>query len=78
MCYYSGNQVFGGVNNQDMSLIEMCFYSRLYGILCQNRMYFEFQKLEKASLDAKTKAKAEEQARLAAEEQARLEAEAEE
>jgi hypothetical protein len=31
-CYYLENQVFGGVNNQDMSLIEMCFYSRLYGI----------------------------------------------
>ena len=23
---------FGGISNQDMSLIEMCFCSRLYGI----------------------------------------------
>ena len=32
-CYYSGNQVFGGATNRDMSLIETCFYSRLYGKL---------------------------------------------
>ena len=30
MCYYSENQVFRDATNQDMSLIEMCFYSRLY------------------------------------------------
>ena len=30
-CYYLENHVFGGVNNWDMSLIETCFYSRLYG-----------------------------------------------
>ena len=30
-CYYLENQVFGSVNNQDMSLIETCFYSRFYG-----------------------------------------------
>ena len=30
-CYYWENQVFGGATNQDMSLIETCFYSRLYG-----------------------------------------------
>ena len=27
MCYYSGNQVFGGATNRDMSLNETCFYS---------------------------------------------------
>ena len=32
-CYYLENQVFGSVNNRDMSLIEMCFCSRLYGSL---------------------------------------------
>ena len=26
-CYYSGNQVFGGATNQDMSLNQTCFYS---------------------------------------------------
>ena len=26
-CYYSGNQVFGGATNQDMSLNETCFSS---------------------------------------------------
>ena len=31
-CYYWKNQVFGGASNRDMSLIEMCFCSRLYGI----------------------------------------------
>ena len=31
-CYYLETQVFGGVNNRDMSLIETCFCSRLYGI----------------------------------------------
>ena len=30
--YYLENQVFGGVNNRDMSLIETCFCLRLYGI----------------------------------------------
>ena len=30
-CYYSGNQVYGGVTNQDMSLNETCFCLRLYG-----------------------------------------------
>ena len=30
-CYYLENQVFGGVNNWDMSIIETCFCSRLYG-----------------------------------------------
>ena len=30
-CYYLENQVFGGVNTRDMSLIETCFCSRLYG-----------------------------------------------
>ena len=29
---YLENQVFGDVNNRDMSLIETCFCSRLYGI----------------------------------------------
>ena len=28
-CYYLENQDFGGVNNQNMSLIEMCYSSRL-------------------------------------------------
>ena len=36
-CYYSENQVFGGATNRDMSLTETCFYSRLYGILTQNK-----------------------------------------
>ena len=31
-CYYLDNEVFGGVYNGDMSLIETCFCSRLYGI----------------------------------------------
>ena len=26
-CHYSGNQVFGGATNRDMSLNETCFYS---------------------------------------------------
>ena len=30
-CYYIENQVFGGATNRDMSLIETCFYSQLYG-----------------------------------------------
>ena len=30
-CYYSLNQVLRGVMNQDMSLNETSFYSRLYG-----------------------------------------------
>ena len=29
-CYYSENQFFGGVTNQDMSLNETCFCLRLY------------------------------------------------
>ena len=28
ICYFLEDQVFGGVNNRDMSLIEMCIYSR--------------------------------------------------
>ena len=31
-CYYLENQGFGGVNTRDMSIIETCFCSRLYGI----------------------------------------------
>ena len=27
-CYYSRNQVFGGISNQDMSLIDICFCSQ--------------------------------------------------
>ena len=30
-CYNIKNQVFGGATNRDMSLIETCFHSRLYG-----------------------------------------------
>ena len=32
-CYYWKNQVFGGATNWDTSLIETCFYSKLYGLL---------------------------------------------
>ena len=28
-CYYSENQVFGGVTNRDMSLNETCYYSKI-------------------------------------------------
>ena len=28
-CYYSGNQVFGGATNRDMSLNETCYYSKI-------------------------------------------------
>ena len=28
-CYYSENQVFRGATNQDMSLTETCFYSKI-------------------------------------------------
>ena len=28
-CYYSENQVFGGVTTRDMSLIETCYYSEI-------------------------------------------------
>ena len=31
-CYYLENQVFGVVNNRDMSLIELCFCLRLLGM----------------------------------------------
>ena len=47
-CYYLENQVFEGVNNQDLSLIETCFRSRLYGIrtlkpyLCALTTQFSF------------------------------------
>ena len=39
-CYYIENQVFGGATNQDMSLIETCFFSRLYG-MSTLRIWFE-------------------------------------
>ena len=42
-CYYLENQVFGGVSNWDMSLIETCFYSRLYGRISE----FIFEKGKK-------------------------------
>ena len=42
-CYYLENQVFGGVSNRDMSLIETCFYSRLYGRISE----FIFEKGKK-------------------------------
>ena len=32
-CYYTENQVFGGVTKRDMSLNETCFCSRLYSSL---------------------------------------------
>ena len=40
-CYYLENQVFGSVNNRYMSLIEMCFYSRLYGMYVLKPLHFQ-------------------------------------
>ena len=31
-CYYSENQIIGGATNQDMSLNETCFYSKIQKI----------------------------------------------
>ena len=43
-CYYLENQVLGGVTNWDMSLIEKCFYSQIYGIQTWFLLYyFKFQ-----------------------------------
>ena len=42
-CYYLENKVLGSVTNQDMSLIETCFYSRLYGMyrICKWSIYVQ-------------------------------------
>ena len=42
-CYYLENQVFGGVSNRDMSLIETCFYLPLNGRISE----FIFEKGKK-------------------------------
>ena len=49
-CYYWKNQVFGCATNRDMSLIETCFYSRLYGI--QNNGHRKVESTSKSCLEA--------------------------